>query len=128
MHLARSAMGQLVFSEPSSSAGPSSVADARQEALRKAGAEYFEKVLEQARKGQNVLNEAPRPRQASKDVEAQDEDLEAVGQAIPYAVGVLHFAAISARLVLLKVHGCNFLPQVFDDYKRQRYPHWSITS
>lgn len=94
---------QLPISKPSPSAPSSSAADAKYEALRKAGAEYFEKVLEQARKGKNVLNEDPRSRRPVSDIEAQNEDLETVGRALPYAIGVLFFAACSARLVFAKV-------------------------
>ena len=90
-------MGQLAPGEPSSSAPPACLDDGKHEALRKAGAEYFERVLDQARKGKNAFNDDPRSKKKSKDVEAQDEDLETIGRALPYALGMLFFAAHSTR-------------------------------
>ena len=77
--------------------------DGSQHALRKAGEEFFEQFLEQARKGRNPLDAAPRAKR-KEDVEIGDaEDLETVGRILPYVFGVLLFASAAARLVLAKV-------------------------
>lgn len=77
--------------------------DTSQQELRKAGEEFFQKFLEQARKGQNPLDAAPRARR-KPDVELGDaEDLETVGRILPYVYGALYFASSSAKLVMAKV-------------------------
>ena len=74
-----------------------------QHALRKAGEEFFEQFLEQARKGRNPLDEVPRTKR-KQDVEVGDaEDLENVGRILPYVFAVLLFASAAARLVVAKV-------------------------
>ncbi len=80
-----------------------SAPDGNQHALRKAGEEFFEQFLEQARKGRNPLDAAPRTKRKA-DVEIGDaEDLETVGRILPYVFGVLLFASAAARLVMAKV-------------------------
>ena len=92
------------------SAGQSSslpTLDDNQHALRKAGEEFFEQFLEQARTGRNPLDADPRTRR-KEDVETGDAaDLETVGRILPYVLGVLYFTSMSAKLVVAKV---NFLP------------------
>ena len=86
-----------------SSASSLPALDNSQHALRKAGEEFFEQFLEQARRGRNPLDAAPRTKRKA-DVEVGDaEDLETVGRILPYVFGVLLFASASAKLVMAKV-------------------------
>lgn len=77
--------------------------DGNQHALRKAGEEFFEQFLEQARRGRSPLDADPRTRRRS-DIESGDAaDLETVGQILPYVFAAIYFASASARLVMAKV-------------------------
>ena len=80
----------------------------RQAALKQAGEEYLQKVLQQAREGKPLSSVPPSSsRRSFKDVERQDEDLETVGLVLEgsrlYVIGSLFFASCAARLVLAKV-------------------------
>ena len=80
----------------------------RQAALKQAGEEYLQKVLQQAREGKPLPSVPPSSsRRSFKDVERQDEDLETVGLVLEgsrlYVIGSLFFASYAARLVLAKV-------------------------
>ena len=77
--------------------------ESSQQELRKAGEEFFQQFLEQARKGRNPLDADPRARRKA-DVELGDaEDLETVGRILPYIYGALYFASASAKIVMAKV-------------------------
>ena len=62
----------------------------------------------QARQGKNALNEEPKSRPRVQDIESQNEDLQAVGEAIPYLIAVLYFGAAAAWLPLAKVAALTF--------------------
>ena len=63
--------------------------------------------MQEASRGVDPFNEAPRPRRPPQDIERVDEDLEAVGAVLAglrlYFIGALFFAASTAGLVCLKV-------------------------
>ena len=80
----------------------------RKAALKQAGEEYLQKVLQQAREGKPLSSVPPSSsRRSFKDFERQDEDLETVGLVLEgsrlYVIGSLFFASCAARLVLAKV-------------------------
>lgn len=83
--------------------------DKRKEQLRKAGQEYFDKVLQQASKGPVQLDQpsSPRkPRKSKKRISREDPDLEAFGVALEgsklyFLIGV-NFCAQAAALVMMK--------------------------
>lgn len=78
-------------------------ADGKEHALRKAGEEFFEQFLEQARKGRNPLDADPRTRRKHDEEVGDAADLETVGRVLPYVWGALYFASVAARLVMAKV-------------------------
>lgn len=98
-------MSDNASSEPSSalSNGDQST---KKEALRKAGAEYFDKVLARASAGKDPFIEAPKTRKKTQD-EALDPDLETVGRVLEgarlYFVGSVYCISASLSLILLKV-------------------------
>jgi len=84
------------------SASLPSIGDTQDE-LRKAGADFFEQFLEQARKGKDPLNNDPKTRRRGDVEAAEDEDLETVGRILPHIIGALYFASTTAKLVVAKV-------------------------
>ncbi|KAK9829999.1 hypothetical protein WJX72_009133 [[Myrmecia] bisecta] len=108
--------------KPTSQADPGKAAalladtdEARKEALRKAGEEYFKKVLAQASKGQDPFvpptvtssssGEVP-CRKRAKDIEAVDPDLETVGLVLEgvrlHVIRLLFVAAAICSFVLIE--------------------------
>lgn len=77
--------------------------DGSQHALRKAGEEFFEQFLEQARRGRNPLDADPRTRRKFDVEDGVEADLETVGRSLPYVYGALYFASASSKLVVAKV-------------------------
>ncbi|KAK9842318.1 hypothetical protein WJX81_006380 [Elliptochloris bilobata] len=79
--------------------------DARKEKLRKAGQEYFEKVLAQANQGKQSHIEPPRARRRAP-VDVEDPDLKTVGLVLEgtrlYFFGGVLLAASAASPVLIK--------------------------
>jgi hypothetical protein len=79
----------------------------RREALRKAGAAYFDKVLAKASAGKDPFVQPPGRHRKGGDVEAVDQDLETVGRVLEgvrlYVIGALFVAASAVSFVLIKV-------------------------
>ncbi|KAK9904192.1 hypothetical protein WJX75_006390 [Coccomyxa subellipsoidea] len=79
---------------------------ARKEALRKAGAEYFDKVLSQASAGKDPFLDPPKARFKNADIEALDPDIETVGRVLEgvrlYVIGALFLTCASVSLVLVQ--------------------------
>jgi hypothetical protein len=88
----------------------------RKEALRKAGADYFDKVLARASAGKDPFIEPPKDKR--KPVEPLDPDIETVGRVLEgarlYFVGATFCISTSLSLVLAKVReGHNVLDVSF---------------
>ncbi|BDA45514.1 hypothetical protein COCOBI_07-3010 [Coccomyxa sp. Obi] len=79
---------------------------ARKEALRKAGAEYFDKVLSKASAGKDPFIDPPKSRRKPADIEAVDPDIETVGKVLEgirlYVIGALFLTCASVSLVLVQ--------------------------
>ncbi|CAL8470893.1 g10435 [Coccomyxa elongata] len=79
---------------------------ARKEALRKAGAEYFDKVLSKASAGKDPFLDPPKSRRKPADIEAVDPDIETVGRVLEgirlYVIGALFLTCASVSLVLVQ--------------------------